>query len=110
MPNLQPVKLADIPQKKIASYAAPQQTSRFLRYSDKMERCAKRRCGSPTPYKVRGVPYCSSHALSVLDDLLNEFYSSDLHACNEFGHVTTGVSDVCIFCKNSIAIEQVLDS
>jgi hypothetical protein len=45
-----------------------------LRYYDNGNmRCLSRRCGSPTHYKFRGVPYCTVHCLRKMnEELTNE--------------------------------------
>ena len=44
-----------------------------LRYYDNGNmRCLSRRCGSPTHYKLRGVPYCTVHALRKMNEELTD--------------------------------------
>lgn len=43
-----------------------------LRRFEKEMRCASRRCGSSTFLKVRGVQYCTAHALIKLNEMLVE--------------------------------------
>ena len=44
-----------------------------LRYYDIGMRCLSKRCGSPTHYKFRGVPYCSVHALRKMNEELTQY-------------------------------------
>lgn len=41
-----------------------------LRRFDTEMRCTRRRCGSPSYYKVNGMPRCSIHALMDLNELV----------------------------------------
>lgn len=41
-----------------------------LRWYDKQGRCSSRGCGSPTYIRVMGAPYCTTHALYMLNKLL----------------------------------------
>lgn len=50
-------------------YPAPEQFGP-LRWYDKEMRCASRGCSSPTYLKVQGVPYCGTHALHKMNELL----------------------------------------
>lgn len=50
-------------------YPIPEQRGP-LRQFDSYHKCASRGCGSPTFYKVQGVPRCSIHALRQLNDML----------------------------------------
>jgi len=44
-----------------------------LRYYDNGNmRCLSSRCGSPTHYKFRGVPYCTVHALRKMNEELTD--------------------------------------
>lgn len=43
-----------------------------LRIYDTEMRCTSPRCGSPTYYKVQGMPKCHVHALNLLNELLIE--------------------------------------
>ena len=44
-----------------------------LRYYDNGNmRCLSSRCGSPTHYKFRGVPYCTVHALRLMNEELTD--------------------------------------
>jgi|SRR6516225_1243224 hypothetical protein len=50
-------------------YPIPEQYGPLRRF-DRELRCASRGCGSPTYYKVDGIPYCTVHALRQLNDLV----------------------------------------
>lgn len=53
-----------------------------LRWFDTTDRCSSRGCGSPTLIKVRGIPYCTSHALNELNRIiLSELELVDLSRC-----------------------------
>jgi hypothetical protein len=52
-------------------YPVPEQFGP-LRHFDKEMRCAKRRCGSSTFYKIHGMPRCMTHALEELNSMLVE--------------------------------------
>jgi hypothetical protein len=52
-------------------YAVPPQEGPFKFY-DKEMRCLSRRCGSPTYYKLQGVPYCSKHIILKMNEMLIE--------------------------------------
>src|SRR5678815_242978 len=55
---------------RATGYPVPPQYGPLRRYDREM-RCMsgtkQRRCGSPTNYKVKGVPLCSTHALHELN-------------------------------------------
>lgn len=52
-------------------YPLPPQYGPLI-YYEREHRCASRGCGSPTHYKVRGIPYCSIHALRKLNEMVCE--------------------------------------
>lgn len=56
---------------KPRAYPIPEQHGP-LRRNDTGYRCASRRCGTFTYFKVRGIPYCMIHALNILNDMLIE--------------------------------------
>jgi hypothetical protein len=60
----------------IKKYAVPPQYGP-LRQFDREMRCASRGCGSPTHFKVSGIPRCSIHALRELNDMLAGVKMSD---------------------------------
>ena len=41
-----------------------------LHWYDQTMRCAQRGCGSPCLIKVRGIPYCQNHALTILNRIV----------------------------------------
>jgi len=41
-----------------------------LRWFDTEMRCVSRGCSSPTYCKLEGVPYCTMHALKLMNELL----------------------------------------
>lgn len=44
-----------------------------LRYYDNGNmRCLSKRCGAPTHYKFRGVPYCTPHVLRKMNEELTD--------------------------------------
>ena len=44
-----------------------------LRYYDNGNmRCLSKRCGAPTHYKFRGVPYCTPHVLKKMNEELTD--------------------------------------
>lgn len=53
-----------------------------LRYNDTTERCASRNCGTPTYITVKGIRYCSSHALYELNRLLLSSDNYDYSDCS----------------------------
>ena len=52
-------------------YPVPEQVGPLRRFDQEM-RCASRRCGSSTFVKVQGVPYCMTHALDKLNEMLHK--------------------------------------
>ena len=52
-------------------YPVPPQTGPF-RFFDTEMRCASRGCGSPTRYKLQGIPYCSVHVMRKMNEMLIE--------------------------------------
>jgi len=52
-------------------YPVPPQEGPF-RWYDSEFRCASRGCGSPTRYKLQGIPYCSVHLINKMNDMLIE--------------------------------------
>src|SRR6266404_8972700 len=48
-------------------HARPLQAG-LLRWMDESNRCASRGCASPTFIRVRGIPYCTSHALNCINE------------------------------------------
>lgn len=54
-----------------AKYPVPEQHGPF-RFYDSEFRCASRGCGSPTRYKLQGIPYCSVHVMRKMNDMLIE--------------------------------------
>lgn len=50
-------------------YKVPKQKGP-VRFFDATLRCASRGCGSPTHFKLQGVPYCMIHTIWKLNDLL----------------------------------------
>jgi len=60
-----------------------------LRYMEKDDKCASRGCSGPSRIQVKGVPYCSSHALYALNELymkLEGKYEFDDCVCNAGRH------------------------
>jgi hypothetical protein len=54
-------------------YPVPPQKGPLRYYDNGNMRCLSSRCGSPTHYKFRGVPYCTTHALRKMnEELTNE--------------------------------------
>lgn len=54
-----------------------------ISWHDVTERCTSRGCGSPTLVKVRGVPYCTTHALNKLNEIiLRELEHMNLDDCS----------------------------
>lgn len=54
-----------------------------LKWHEATERCGSRNCGSPTRIRVRGIPYCTTHALNILNQIiLQELEHVDLSQCN----------------------------
>jgi hypothetical protein len=47
-----------------------------VKYYDSTLRCVNKRCGSPTNYKINGIPRCYTHAIIELNDLLIEMRDS----------------------------------
>lgn len=41
-----------------------------LRHFDREMRCASRGCGSSTYYKLQGIPYCMTHSLRTMNEML----------------------------------------
>jgi hypothetical protein len=41
-----------------------------LRITDNEMRCASRGCSSPTYYKFQGIPYCSTHLVRIMNEML----------------------------------------
>lgn len=53
-----------------------------LKWAEESKPCTSRGCGSPTMIRVRGIPYCTSHALQVLNQIiLTELQHYDLSRC-----------------------------
>jgi len=52
-------------------YPIPPQLGPF-RFYDSEFRCASRGCGSPTRYKLQGIPYCSVHCMWKMNEMLLE--------------------------------------
>jgi hypothetical protein len=50
-------------------YPIPQQMGP-LRRTDNEMRCASRGCSSPTYYKFQGIPYCSTHVMRIMNEML----------------------------------------
>jgi len=50
-------------------YPIPEQYGPLRRF-DRELRCASRGCGSPTYYKVDHIPYCTTHALRELNEMV----------------------------------------
>jgi hypothetical protein len=71
------LELLDEPTRKEPLYPPPIQKGPLRRY-DKEMRCAnkyglhQRECGSPTYFKVSGIPKCMTHALDDLNTMLVE--------------------------------------
>lgn len=63
--NVKPVSLIE---KRLGKYEPNQMGP--LRWFDKEMRCTERRCGSPTYCKVVGIPLCTMHALTRLNEML----------------------------------------
>jgi len=59
------------PQENEYKYPRPTQNGP-LRHFDTTMRCTNYRCGSPTNFKVQGVPRCMIHSLYRLNELLIE--------------------------------------
>jgi hypothetical protein len=55
----------------VTTYEVPEQRGPLRRF-DKEMRCTSRRCGSPTFFKVRGMPLCMMHSLMELNRMLIE--------------------------------------
>lgn len=51
-----------------------------LRWYDTSYRCASRGCGSPTRYKLNGVPYCSVHVIRKMNDMICELTGEEYDA------------------------------
>lgn len=77
----------------IATKLAPESRERPvqvgpLRWFDQTDRCANRGCSSPCLIKIKGVPYCTTHALYALNKLyVDELFDTgqidiDLHECD----------------------------
>ena len=66
-----PAKPKQLSQHLTSLYGVPPQKGPLKRY-DKEMRCTSRRCGSPTYYKVEGMPLCTVHALKMLNELIVE--------------------------------------
>lgn len=54
-----------------SKYPVPEQYGPF-RFYDTETRCASRGCGSPTRYKLQGIPYCSVHVIRKMNEMLFE--------------------------------------
>lgn len=53
-----------------------------LKWAEDTKPCCSRGCTSPTFIRVRGIPYCTSHALNVLNAIiLDEIEGVDLTKC-----------------------------
>jgi len=52
-----------------SGYPAPEQFGP-LRWVDSTLRCASRGCSSPTHCKLKGIPYCFSHCLREMNQML----------------------------------------
>jgi len=61
--------LVEEPDQVESRYPRPTQNGPF-RFFDSEMRCASRGCGSPTRYKLQGIPYCSVHCLNRMNDML----------------------------------------
>ncbi len=53
-------------------YVVPEQNGPLRYFEPPWKPCASRGCSSPTPYKVKGVRYCTVHALRKMNDMLIE--------------------------------------
>lgn len=60
---------------KFGPYERPEQDGPIRRYEKEM-RCVSRRCGSPTYYKFRKIPYCWIHVIDAANDY---FISMGVH-------------------------------
>src|SRR3954454_18051305 len=53
-----------------------------LRWYDVTEPCASRGCTSPTYIRIRGISYCTSHALNMLNQIIiQELEGVDTSQC-----------------------------
>jgi hypothetical protein len=52
-------------------YPIPEQKGP-IKLHDKHERCAKRRCGSPTIYTFNRIRYCVPHLIQEVNEAFNE--------------------------------------
>lgn len=53
-----------------------------LRWADESKPCSSRGCGSPCLCRVRGIPYCTTHALQMLNQFCLEHEGIDYSACS----------------------------
>ena len=51
-------------------YEVPEQNGPLRYFEPPWKRCACRGCGSPTPYRINGIPRCTVHALRELNQML----------------------------------------
>lgn len=90
-----------------------------LRWAETSTSCASRGCGSPTLIRVKGIPYCSAHALQELNRLLLDADGIDYSDCNCKSGILSKMNlhgsecEVYIRCKSQPAeapLESLLDN
>lgn len=56
---------------KLPGFKPPPQTSTFILWGEKENRCASRGCSAPTYVQLKGVPYCTIHIIQIMGDMLD---------------------------------------
>lgn len=63
-------ELLDTPETPTAGQYTQTPQNGPLRYFDREMRCASRGCGSSTHYKLQSIPYCSTHTIKLMNEML----------------------------------------